>query len=83
MRAILYGLYSMVSEMFFASSPLELIIIQSYVYANGEPNHSPRFSLRVPDWSVEFKCDVIYCESGRVHFNYSLILMNFICLNIN
>lgn len=35
----------------------------SYVYANGEPNHSPRFSLRVPDWSVEFKCDVIYCET--------------------
>ena len=55
----------------FMPSPHELIIIQSYVYANGEPNHSPRFSLRVPDWSVEFKCDVIYCESGKVHFNYS------------
>ena len=59
----------------FLGLGLELITNQSYVYANGEPNHSPRFSLRIPDWSVEFKCDVIYCESGKIHFD--LIEWNF------
>ena len=34
----------------------------SFVYVNGAPNKSPRFSLRLPNWVVEFKCSVIYCE---------------------
>lgn len=35
----------------------------SFVYANGAPDNSPRFSLRLPDWSVEFMCTVVYCEN--------------------
>ena len=39
----------------------------SFVYANGAPDNSPRFSLRLPDWSVEFMCTVVYCENGMWH----------------
>lgn len=42
----------------------------SFVYANGAPDNSPRFSLRLPDWSVEFMCTVVYCENGTyIHLN--------------
>jgi len=34
-----------------------------YVYTNGAPDASPRFSLRIPNWTIEFMCDVIYCET--------------------
>lgn len=37
----------------------------SFVYANGAPDNSPRFSLRLPNWSVEFMCTVVYCENGK------------------
>ena len=50
----------------------------SFVYANGAPDNSPRFSLRLPDWSVEFMCTVVYCENGMWHnMHFWLNIPNF------
>ena len=50
-----------------------------YVYTNGAPDASPRFSLRIPNWTIEFMCDVIYCETGNYYIcsmtNYSILYL--------
>jgi len=47
-----------------------------YVYSNGAPDASPRFSIRIPNWTIEFMCDVVYCETGLSLKIQSLNMLN-------